>query len=520
LELNSNIPSGYNAFFAGWNRANTAATSGVGIHHPAGSAKKISTFTSSLSSVSYNGGAPNAHWLVTWSSTANGHGVTEGGSSGSPIFNQNGQIVGQLSGGSSFCNAVNDPDLYGKMSSNWAANGTNNNARLQPWLDPTGSGVNSLAGTYNPCTPVAPIANFSADQTNVNTGATVSFTDLSSGSPSSWSWSITPGTGWTFASGSATSQNPQITFNTAGTYTVELTATNGQGSDTETKTNYITVTDPAPTTCINVQTSSYSMGFEQSEDLSEWAVYNMNGDQTGGGNAITWGIGEESTFASNNIPMTAHTGTRMAFYFYSASSAADDWLVTPCIDLEPGYDYTLTFWHRVALAAFPEKMKVEIGGTQNPTGMSTTLIDLGSVDNETYVQESVTFTVTSAGEYYIGFHCYSDADEYVLGLDDINLSAVQNGGGNPVSVDILDNWENQISLFPNPAKNAFNVELSNENINVERVELYSVSGQLIETQLGNQQHAFTFNVEGKAEGLYMVKIVTDKGTSIKKVTKY
>ena len=45
VELNSSIPTSYNAFYAGWNAGNSSASSGVSIHHPAGSAKKISTFT-------------------------------------------------------------------------------------------------------------------------------------------------------------------------------------------------------------------------------------------------------------------------------------------------------------------------------------------------------------------------------------------------------------------------------------------------------------------------------------------
>ena len=88
IELNTAIPSTYNAYFAGWDRSSSSASSGVGIHHPNGSAKKISTFNSNLASSSYNGGAFNAHWEVYWDATTNGHGVTEGGSSGSPIFNQ------------------------------------------------------------------------------------------------------------------------------------------------------------------------------------------------------------------------------------------------------------------------------------------------------------------------------------------------------------------------------------------------------------------------------------------------
>ena len=102
--------------------------------------------------------------------------------------------------------------------------------------------VQLVAGT----TGSAPVANFVANQTTVPTGTTVSFTDQSTNTPTSWAWSLNPTTGWAYAAGSsASSQNPQITFNTAGQYTVSLTATNATGSDTETKQNYITVTSSA-----------------------------------------------------------------------------------------------------------------------------------------------------------------------------------------------------------------------------------------------------------------------------------
>ena len=87
-----------------------------------------------------------------------------------------------------------------------------------------------------------PTANFSASQTNITTGSSVNFTDLSTGNPTSWSWSFSGGTPAT-----STSQNPtNIQYNTAGIYNVTLTATNANGNDTETKTAYIIVTDPNP----------------------------------------------------------------------------------------------------------------------------------------------------------------------------------------------------------------------------------------------------------------------------------
>lgn len=151
FELNNSIPSNYSPFFAGWDVANTAATSGVSIHHPSGDIKKISTFTSAVTSSSFAGVTNNTHWAVSWAVTANGHGVTEQGSSGSPLFNQSGKIVGTLTGGGSSCASTNSTDDYGKISYHWTSNGTTAANRLKNWLDPDNTGITSLAGIAHPC---------------------------------------------------------------------------------------------------------------------------------------------------------------------------------------------------------------------------------------------------------------------------------------------------------------------------------------------------------------------------------
>lgn len=151
LEINNAIPSSYNVYFAGWNVSTLATTDGYGMHHPAGDIKKISTFTGTTFNTSWNGSGLNSHWGVVWGVTANGHGVTEGGSSGSPLFNSSGLIVGTLTGGSSYCTSPTSPDAYGKMSYHWTSNGQAANRQLKAWLDPTNTGVTSLAGTYFPC---------------------------------------------------------------------------------------------------------------------------------------------------------------------------------------------------------------------------------------------------------------------------------------------------------------------------------------------------------------------------------
>lgn len=82
----------------------------------------------------------------------------------------------------------------------------------------------------------APAADFSANQV-ICVGATATFTDLTSGTADTWTWSFQGGIPAT-----ATGPGPHtVTYNTAGTYNATLTASNAFGSDTETKTGYITV---------------------------------------------------------------------------------------------------------------------------------------------------------------------------------------------------------------------------------------------------------------------------------------
>lgn len=151
LMLNQYLPNNYNAYMNGWNRASTFNGPGVGIHHPAGSVKKISTFSSAsigTYSTSSTGCAANAHLKLVWVTNANGLGVTEPGSSGSPLFDVNGNIVGTLTGGSSYCNALSNPDYYGRLYYHWDLNSGGVSSQLKSWLDPINSNVQSLNGRY------------------------------------------------------------------------------------------------------------------------------------------------------------------------------------------------------------------------------------------------------------------------------------------------------------------------------------------------------------------------------------
>jgi len=89
--------------------------------------------------------------------------------------------------------------------------------------------------------PLSPIAQFSASPTIVTVNQTVTFTDLSSNTPTSWVWSFSPNIIAYVGGTNANSQNPQVQFTTAGPYIVTLVATNFFGTDSEIKTNYINV---------------------------------------------------------------------------------------------------------------------------------------------------------------------------------------------------------------------------------------------------------------------------------------
>jgi PKD repeat protein len=104
----------------------------------------------------------------------------------------------------------------------------------------TGAVTQNVAVTGTGIT--APVADFSGSLTTINAGSNVTFNDISTNTPTSWSWSFPGGT-----PSSSTSQNPLVTYGTAGTYSISLTTTNSCGSDEETKPEYITVTSPCIT---------------------------------------------------------------------------------------------------------------------------------------------------------------------------------------------------------------------------------------------------------------------------------
>ncbi len=149
LELSTAIPNYYNVYFNGWSRHATAVpTVGTIIHHPKGDVKKISKDLQSglihIGSIIWSDSVttpPNTHFRALLD-----EGTVESGSSGSPFFDQNKRIVGQLHGGNTSCSVF--VTYHGRFSVSWD-DGDTPETRLMDWLDPAGTNPITLNG-FNP----------------------------------------------------------------------------------------------------------------------------------------------------------------------------------------------------------------------------------------------------------------------------------------------------------------------------------------------------------------------------------
>lgn len=147
VELSEEPPDSYQPYYAGWDVREEAADKVVSIHHPQGDVKKFSQYNKSVVTGDFTylyDYDDNTHWyLDDWSL-----GITEGGSSGSPLFNSDHRIVGDLTGGSSISNCTSSDAYYAKISHSWA-DYPGATTQLKYWLDPDSTGQLYIDG-YDP----------------------------------------------------------------------------------------------------------------------------------------------------------------------------------------------------------------------------------------------------------------------------------------------------------------------------------------------------------------------------------
>ena len=122
-----------------------------------------------------------------------------------------------------------------------------------------------------------------------------------------------------------------------------------------------------------------------------------------------------------NTTFFTHSGLNSMQYSYSNTDAADDWLFSTGFNLAEGITYEVTFWYKKESFG-SEKLEVKYGLSQTAASMtSAAIFSDENITSDTYTKGTGTITVLSSGIYYIGWHCFSLANQGDLYLDDISI---------------------------------------------------------------------------------------------------
>ncbi len=484
LALETYPTEAWNVYYNGWNRSTTASAGGAGIHHPSGDIKKISTYTQTPISSSW-GSASGSHWTFRWAD-----GVTEGGSSGSPMFNSSGLIVGDLTGGSSTCTNLLGYDYYGKFSYSWASNGTTADKRLKDWLDPDNSGVMSLNGMNQTCGTILPVVAFSESDTLINKGQTVSFTDETTGLPNWWKWTFQGGT-----PSLSFDKNRTVTYNTPGIYDVTLWAKNGFGGDTLVKSDRIIVLDTAP----------------------------LNADFT---------VNMDTIFVGDSVNFTSlSTGTPF-FYDWTFDGAVTN---TSTIKNPLNIKYNIPGFYAVRLivnntvsfdTAYVESYiyvqdTVELNAdfTSNFTtifvgdSLDYTNLSTGTIISNNWTFEGATPSISSDDNP-------SSVKYNTIGIFSTKLIVFNNLNYDTALVqtyvtvkDTSNSVEelnlHNINIYPNPTKNNLFVDLSKSDLKVENIRFYNELGQLLFEEIVRENKLIELKLDQYSQGIYFINLITN-----------
>lgn len=357
-------------------------------------------------------------------------------------------------------------------------------------------------GINNTISPCAPIADFGpADVQYVCQGGSLNFSDNSfNGQATSYSWNFQGGTPSTVTNDST----PTVQYNTAGTYSVNLTVSNAQGSDSYSRTNYVVV---VPATA-QYQTN-WSEGVENTAIFNaDWEIVNPQGN----------GWVSSSTAAA--------TGSRSVRFDNTGSAAGTtDELIGPTVNLSALNSPTLTF--KVAYAqrasADVDRLRVyasiDCGRTwsQRYSKAGTLLSTHAAVASGNYVPaagdwrtETVTFTAAqmAAPNVRLKFVFESDGGNDIF-IDDINIQGA-------VGVMEQDNAIGTFNVYPNPAQDNTVVEFSLDKRENVTVEVMDLSGKIVQQtykgDLATGVHRFPINTAELSSGIYLVRLMTGEGS--------
>ena len=313
--------------------------------------------------------------------------------------------------------AYTSPALSTSQAQSAGVLDANGNLSLNTCFNPT---VNKLE-TYNIyadfvrwtvylATAQAPVAAFTGTPTVGAAPLSVSFTDQSSNTPTSWSWTFGD-------SSTSTAQNPSHTYSSNGTYTVALTATNAQGNNTCTKTGYIAVGNPPVANFSGAPTSG----------TAPLAV-TFTDSSTNSPTAWSWNFGDSNT---STVQSPSHTYSAAGTYtvvltatnaYGSNTNTKSNYITASSGGSAPVANFSGT----PTTGTVPLSVTFTDSSTNTPTSWSWTF-----GDSSTSTVQNPSHSYTSAGSYTVALtatNAYGNNTNTKT-----NYITVSSGGGTPVA---------------------------------------------------------------------------------------
>ncbi len=346
-------------------------------------------------------------------------------------------------------------------------------------------------------TPPPPVAEFSGAPTSGTTPLTVDFTDLSSNNPTSWSWSFGDG-------GTSTAQNPSHTYTSAGSYTVSLTATNAWGSDGETKTGYITVSDPSSSGVITYDDFESGMG-NYTDGGGDMSLYTGGTYAWEGSNAadIQDNSGVASSFYhTTGYDVSGYTSLEVEFYFVA-------------ISMEPNEDFWVQYFDGsswLTVASFARGV---------------------DFNNNTFYNAIVTIPSSSYNfptNARLRFMCDASGNQDDVYIDNIEWRGIGSGAFVDGSVPALQARKSVAVLpddyvlnqnQPNPFNPVTAISFGLPEATHATLCVYNVLGQKVATLADGEfqpgVHRFEWDARSQPSGVYLYKLVTSEYTETKKM---
>lgn len=312
--------------------------------------------------------------------------------------------------------------------------------------------------TFTTPVPQPPVADFSGDPTSLYEGETVQFSDLSSNDPTEWSWSFPGGTPST-----STIQNPLITYISEGVYSVTLTATNAQGSDIHTKTDYITVNQQGSITYCTSQSNS--------NDLEWIAQVVIDGFSNSSGASLY------SDFTGLTVDLTPGSSSNVVLTpGYSGSSQREFWRIW--IDFNGDGDF--------------EDAGEEVFVANNKKDVVSGIMTISSSATG---QTRMRISMKNAGsqgpcEIFAG----GEVEDYT-----VNFLI-------PEQESISQTYNSDLVIFPNPNNGKFQVIIEKDIHPEAQLKVYDMRGLLLYDMPVNQSY-IELDLSELSRGIYQISVI-------------